>query len=500
MTTKQVIFLGAGASKCEGAPLQTELLPKGLNLLKKAEYAYDQWSQYHNSKTIITTLNPRDFNKKAKNAANRFEEEKPFSFLPQYFEFVWNLKFNVTPVEKPSTLFPTFEELLGTIDIARLKKENLKFFNLKDLDDIRSALIYLISEVIRTEIGHKIVQHKKLVKQLKEEGELYNTTFITTNYDLIMDEVLRAEAKVDIDYGFPFSLPEKWKKFWRPPRKEFQVKLLKIHGSLNWYYCNTCNHIIHGGYGLFKKNKKEQEVIKQYTSESKQDYRRKCPYCKEIPLTPLIIPPTLYKEMTNPFLQQVQIAVERAFHETERIIFCGYSFPDADMHVKYMIKKAELLRWADVDLLVPRRKLRVFIVNNHPKKKPPQKEEEEKRFKRFFYDYPYVYYTSLSFEEFCKGVLTEKVLIRKYVVDHIINPALKKSEKSIRLYITGIHEHFGYHPSNKKYPIIIQALESKEFTKLPKIHAIERVTSEELREDEIDYLQPKIEWEITLKP
>ena len=105
--------------------------------------------------------------------------------------------------------------------------------------------------------------------------------------------------------------------------------LLKIHGSLNWLYCPVCNHI--------KLTPKEERAIKAFYDIEK------CEECKT-PMEPVIIPPTFYKEMSNPFIQQIFLKADKVLRNAKRIFICGYSFPDADLHVKYLLKRAEQFR------------------------------------------------------------------------------------------------------------------------------------------------------------
>lgn len=76
------------------------------------------------------------------------------------------------------------------------------------------------------------------------------------------------------------------------------------------------------------------------------------------------------------------------------MIFCGYSFPDADMHVKYLFKRAQTNRGA-------KGPIRFTVVNHHPGKKLEQKQEEEYHYKRFLRG-P-VEYSDASFEEFARA-------------------------------------------------------------------------------------------------
>jgi hypothetical protein len=106
---------------------------------------------------------------------------------------------------------------------------------------------------------------------------------------------------------------------------------------------------------------------------------------------PIIIPPTYFKVLSNVFLQEVWRAAEKALAEAEDWIICGYSFPDADIHVKYLMKRAEVNS---------ARSRRVIICNEDKSKDSDARKEEQRRFERFFGPLTKVLYRSLSFEQF----------------------------------------------------------------------------------------------------
>ena len=69
----------------------------------------------------------------------------------------------------------------------------------------------------------------------------------------------------------------------------------------------------------------------------------KCLNCGEVTV-PIIVPPTYFKNMSNVFLSTVWNKSERAIRDSDIIVFCGYSFPEADMHIKYLLKRVQTSR------------------------------------------------------------------------------------------------------------------------------------------------------------
>ena len=53
-----------------------------------------------------------------------------------------------------------------------------------------------------------------------------------------------------------------------------------------------------------------------------------------------MIAPTHFKDYRNPHLAQVWYEAERVLREAEKVIFVGYSLPDDDVEVVYLLKRS----------------------------------------------------------------------------------------------------------------------------------------------------------------
>ena len=184
---------------------------------------------------------------------------------------------------------------------------------------------------------------------------------------------------VMLDYGIDFTNFDYEESSWRKPEGE-SVKLYKIHGSLNWLYCPVCSSITltpyEGGVMRILNNQKEAT----------------CLNCSEYTV-PIIVPPTYFKNMSNIYLSSVWNKAEHAFRTSDVIIFCGYSFPDADIHIKYMLKRVQTTR-SD-------RPLKFIVINNHKNKLLSALKKEEMRYKRFLGED--IIFTNASFEDFSEN-------------------------------------------------------------------------------------------------
>jgi hypothetical protein len=117
-----------------------------------------------------------------------------------------------------------------------------------------------------------------------------------------------------------------------------------------------------------------------------------CRACESLTV-PLVVPPTYFKNMSNVFLANIWNRAEQVLRRAEHVIFCGYSFPDADIHIKYLLKRAQTNR------LPGARACHYTVVNCHRGKSMRAAAEERKRYRRFLGPHR-VHYADLGFEEF----------------------------------------------------------------------------------------------------
>ena len=157
------IFLGAGASKAEGAPLQGEL-----------------FRDYFSSDLF-------------KHSSDSMDRELATFFFEMF-------RIDVDNGGVSTITFPTFEEVLGLTDLAVMRKEAFRPFDIENravnsgrLRFIAQYLVFLVAKVLDARLrGHAEV-HRMLVNALCSAGELRNVVFVSTNYDILIDNALTAE-------------------------------------------------------------------------------------------------------------------------------------------------------------------------------------------------------------------------------------------------------------------------------------------------------------------
>ncbi len=343
-----VVFTGAGAGKADGAPLQTELFQ-------------EFFTADDTSEARLSLAND----------------------VAGFFETI----FGVDPRRTPRPPLPTFEEALGVLDLATGREEIIlgvdSFGGGGDLQHLKRQLILALAATIARPEASGRSHHSRLVASLRDVSLLSQTTFVTTNYDTLLDDAIEQEAIVAergtgslVDYGFGDLVHRESGEF----TEERAFRCYKIHGSLNWLYCAACDvlNITYASDGV--------------TRLVDEPHAARCITCETL-RTPVIVPPSYYKDMSNVYLAVVWNKAYQALRQADQIIFCGYSFPDADMHIKYLLKRAQLNRDSETQ------PLRIVLVNNHSAKNSEAGGAEYQRFSRFLGGIE-VEDSGLSFEEF----------------------------------------------------------------------------------------------------
>ncbi|UCE07974.1 MAG: hypothetical protein JSW07_08075 [bacterium] len=307
MTDRPVVILGAGATKACGGPLTNEILPKAFQaqeIIEREEYLEDL------EKFLIENFHLPEFQ----------NERHPFHF-------------------------PPLPLLMSLLDTAIDHKHNFsREWPVEKLLRVRSALEYVIFAVLQYELEH--IDHKYyedfLYKFMKGTNEIPN--IVSLNYDIIIDNTLIiygencGPGENFPDYGCDIAT-EWYNRFTR------FGKLYKVHGSLNWLYCPACHRL---DVGISKSGRRTGKVLESlYHEEERENMDLEYRYtCKGSPcldcgsnVRPVMITPTHMKDYRNPHIAQVWYNAERALKKSNRAIIIGYSLPENDVDVIYLLKR-----------------------------------------------------------------------------------------------------------------------------------------------------------------
>ena len=147
---------------------------------------------------------------------------------------------------------------------------------------------------------------------------------ITFNYDL------------GCDYAFHFhNVPTNYGLLADEP--EYGVRLLKLHGSLNWGVCDQCEAIVPWPLGRYLGNRtwldlsRVSSVRVRLTPELHKFTHHETPV-----RGPLIVSPTWGKASHHLSLSRVWNRAAKALASAENIFVIGYSLPPSDAFFKYL--------------------------------------------------------------------------------------------------------------------------------------------------------------------
>lgn len=149
------------------------------------------------------------------------------------------------------------------------------------------------------------------------------TSIVTTNYDCCVDLALN-EVGQEFDYMADFA------KDGKSEAQAPATKLVKLHGSLNWFYCETCQkvHLIDIA-----------TTVDNYLKE--KAFYPVIAVCQECggQRRGLLVPPLAMKFDVAPSLNSLLEEAVDAFDSAETVAVVGFSFSEADVYISRMLSK-----------------------------------------------------------------------------------------------------------------------------------------------------------------
>ena len=256
------------------------------------------------------------------------------------------------------------------------------------LQELRDSLGLLIAEAIKERFGRSPINANQYVKDFAKhlvelaavradkargaaaarEAKKYDPfSIISLNWDILLDIALNAALKekdkrpdgslMTGDYE-PFGVVDYCcyisslnadesrirTGLWSLGCRGYNIKLLKIHGSMNWLQCPNCQQLFVGF--------DEKFVISGFR------YARECRHCRKQENTSYLrgslVMPTFLKDLTN---FQVKLVWQNAaveIMEARKLVFIGYSLPHADFEFRQVLSrmvhkdaKIEVVLWED---------------------------------------------------------------------------------------------------------------------------------------------------------
>jgi hypothetical protein len=240
----------------------------------------------------------------------------------------------------------TLEDLFTLLDKAVIGKEYFGGYAWQDLHSIRKGLVHTLLVLINSRMEDNrsdIPLFKKFGQfvidcQLNRDKQAHSIGVLSLNWDTIFESVIDTlgtqdrRNNISLNYCmFYDSIRGNNINDLYPGKKSGYIKVMKLHGSINWLYCPNCWRLY-----IDKKRFKSIGI----------EHRVNCPKCSmtnmghELILEEMIITPTMLKELQN---HHLKLTWQHAFMELNQagmVFFIGYSFPQADYELRYLLKKA----------------------------------------------------------------------------------------------------------------------------------------------------------------
>jgi hypothetical protein len=325
---KVVYVLGAGFSIPAGAPTQAQILGDILAL--------------DDDETRV---------REAKHGLIRFLEQ--------------DLRVNLAQVGQVA-----LEDIYTPIDRCIADGTSLKSKSAEELSKTRGDLEYLISIAIARRISRAQVSEpgpnryvnafaEFLVKKAARRAALAANTInsgpakqydpfsvISLNWDILLDNALHSalqqECPLEGDYD-PFGVvdyccyissldsgdPRIRSGLWSLGCRGYNVKLLKLHGSMNWLQCPNCQR-------LFVQFGLKEDILSRVGCTL-------CRHCHECGyenrLAGSLVMPTFLKDLSNFQIKLVWQNAGVELMEAKRLVFIGYSLPNSDFEFRQLLSR-----------------------------------------------------------------------------------------------------------------------------------------------------------------
>ena len=308
---RDVVFvLGAGASHPDGVPLQNDLIPMLLS-------------------------------GKIKELQDSFIGKEVIDFIKENFHY-----------KSSSANFPRLEAVFGFLDYFIQHDESLNTkYTTSKLIEIKEYLIKIIHYLVDLRTDKRSPYYHLFWEIIFNNNS--NVSVLTMNYDTLLEQAFEDfyQQKGYIDYRIHFMNYEpyargvhkltKWINATDPvivagSNIPVPIKIIKIHGSLNWKYCNCCNQVLITPWD--RKIDLNKGKFLGYTYPDNERYEYKCPL-DNTEFNTLIVPPTYLKTLVHPIISQLLREASREIRSTKRIVFLGYSLSNSDIHIKALFKK-----------------------------------------------------------------------------------------------------------------------------------------------------------------
>lgn len=314
---KLALILGSGFSKDAGLPTTSDIPTKFF---------------VTPSKTVLTP---------------KLEEE-----IRKILRKFWEDIFGYTGGEPPS-----LEDHFTMLDLAANSGHHLgTYYSPKRLRAIRRMSIHRVFSLVT--FGKKKKPYIRAM--LSSLNKKFDLSIVTLNWDIIVERHLENYANsTKLPFHYPIEAFALSGKHANQPWPHYGVPLMKMHGSTNWVYCDSCRRIYAGRIASTALNRKtflepddfklfdvKNEIANQLEDMAND---RDCLHCGN-KLAGRVATFSYRKAFS---IAQFQVLWERAhayLREADAWLIIGYSLPEADFEFLHLLKSSQLARKKPVQL------------------------------------------------------------------------------------------------------------------------------------------------------
>ncbi len=279
-------------------------------------------------------------------------------------------------------LYPELEDVFTTLDLSANTGHNLgRKYSPRDLRSLRRMLLsriirmlnsaYLDGKKKPSEGRVQLLHFLKYVTGSKHQ-------FVSLNWDTVLEGCFEELGQNSSPYYSGEIRPVIIEEGKVKPieRTESRIRVAKMHGSINWLYCDCCRRTF--SVPVNQVSHLASQVLK--SDESKKLYgesmsaRLGCPSC-DVDLGVRLATFSYQKALRTLTFESSWLQAERTLREARRWVFIGYSLPGADFEFKYLLKRVALSL---------RRSPEIVVVTKVNKKKPIESDRAVISYKRFF--------------------------------------------------------------------------------------------------------------------
>jgi hypothetical protein len=296
--SRTVFILGAGASKLAGAPLMHDFL----DIADDLRHANESGETYDDFQLVFKAIN---------------------ALRPAYANANVDLSNNI-------------ESVFAAFEMARLIGQ---LGNLKDseIDALPRAMRRVIEKTLEQTIKLPVSEGRvRPPRPYQEFANFIENIPLSSGRNANTISVLTFNYDLCIDYALHFNSIES--NYCLESGTTGGVKLLKLHGSLNWAKCPKCTKVTAWQMSQFFSDRRwdiwsePKQVILNIASQMKH-YN----HCAGVSAEePYLVPPTWNKTEYHHVLKPVWQAAINELREAEYIIVCGYSLPPTDQFFRFL--------------------------------------------------------------------------------------------------------------------------------------------------------------------